>query len=207
MANRFDSQSVPPAVRRVASAFRIVGWVSFWTQIVLAAISSVILVFAAGNFGRTSTPVPQPGIPGGAVPVPTGGVTPGSGVGLLLAVLGLLALFAGAFWAFRYTRLSRKLKLAGAEDRPKRGEAIRQLYLGLTINMLGMLFTILGAQAIVGSLVAKAFAQGFGFLSGNFQGFINALDLFLVQANTNTILAHFIGVVATLWLLRSVNRQ
>ncbi|NJO80879.1 MAG: DUF3611 family protein [Cyanobacteria bacterium RM1_2_2] len=206
MVNRFDSQSVPPAVRRVATAFRLVGWVSFWAQIVLAAISTIILIFAAGSFGRTP-PVRQPGIPGTVPPVPTGSVTPGSGVGLLLAVLGLLALFGGAFWAFRYTRLSRRLKLSGAEDRPKRGEAVRQLYFGLSINMLGMLFTILGAQAIVGSLVAKAFSQGFGFLSGNFQGFITALDLFLVQANTNTILAHFIGVVSTLWLLRSVNRQ
>jgi Protein of unknown function (DUF3611) len=205
MANRSDPYSIPPAVRRVASAFRIVGWISFWTQIVLAVISAVVLLFAAGSFGAAATA--PPAIPGGVPTVPTGGVNPGTGAGLFLAVLGLLALFAGAYWAFRYTRLSRKLKAMDAQVRPKRGDALQALRLGLLINLGGMLLTILGAQAIVGSLVAKSFSQGVGIFTGNFQRFINPLDIFLVQANTNTIMAHFVGVIATLWLLRSVNRQ
>lgn len=206
MVNRSDPYSMPPAVRRVATAFRIVGWISFWTQIVLAVISAVVLLFAAGSFGA-STAVP-PAIPGVPTTVPTGGgVNPGTGAGLFLAVLGLLALFGGAYWAFRYTRLSRKLKAPDAQSRPKRGDALQALRFGLMINLVGMLLTILGAQAIVGSLVAKSFAQGVGIFTGNFQRFINPLDIFLVQANTNTIMAHFVGVVATLWILRLVNRQ
>jgi hypothetical protein len=199
MANRFDSQSVPPAVQRVATAFRLAGWVSFWAQIVLAVISGFVLAFAAASFGVPASPPNTPN-------APAPGANPGAGVGLFLASLGLLLLFAGAFWAFRYTRLSRKLKLA-AQDRPKRGDAVRELYLGLGINLVGMLLTILGAQAIVGSLVAKSFIQVGGIFTGNLQNFINSRDIFLVQANTNTILAHFIGVVLTLWLLRTVNRQ
>lgn len=201
MANRSDSYSVPPAVRRVATAFRIVGWASFWLQIVLAVVSGFVLAFAAASFGVPASNPNTPGVPA------SGGVNPGAGAGLFLASLGLLLLFVGAFWAFRYTRLSRKLKLADAQARPKRGDAVRELYLGLTINLVGMLLTILGAQAIVGSLVAKSFIQVGGIFTGNLQNFINSRDIFLVQANTNTILAHFVGVVATLWLLRSVNRQ
>ncbi|MFM7427537.1 MAG: DUF3611 family protein [Elainella sp.] len=203
MANPTDSNSLPPALRRVATAFRFGGWISFWTQIVLAVVSGVVLLFAAGSFGAAATQPVAP-VPG-AVPVPSGGVNPGTGAGLFLAVLGLLALFAGAYWAFRYTRLSRKLR--SAQDRPKRGAALQALYIGLGINLVGMLLTILGAQAIVGSLVAKSFAQGIGIFSGNFQRFINPLDIFLVQANTNTIMAHFIGLVATLAILRAVERQ
>jgi hypothetical protein len=202
MVNRFDSQSVPPAVRRVATAFRLVGWISFWAQIVLAVISGFVLAFAAASFGVPASPPNTPG----AVAAP-GGANPGAGAGLFLASLGLLLLFAGAFWAFRYTRLSRKLKISDPQERPKRGDAVRELYLGLGINLGGMLLTILGAQAIVGSLVAKSFIQVGGIFTGNLQNFINSRDIFLVQANTNTILAHFIGVVSTLWLLRTVNRQ
>jgi hypothetical protein len=206
MANRSDPYSLPPAVRRVATIFRLVGWASFWVQIVLAVISAVVLLFAAGSFGAAAT-TPQVVVPGGVPVAPTGGVNPGTGAGLFLAVLGLLTLFGGAYWAFRYTRLSRKLSTPNSEDRLKRGEALQALRFGLIINLAGMLLTILGAQAIVGSLVAKSFAQGVGIFTGNFQRFINPLDIFLVQANTNTIMAHFVGVVATLWILRSVNRQ
>jgi hypothetical protein len=208
MANRSDPYSLPPVVQQVATAFRLVGWVSFWTQIVLAVISGVVLIFAAGSFGAATNTTPAIGPGGVPTTVPTGGaVNPGTGAGLFLAVLGLLSLFGGAYWAFRYTRLSRKLKAPRAEDRLRRGDAIRALRIGLLINLAGMLLTILGAQAIVGSLVAKSFAQGVGIFTGNFQRFINPLDIFLVQANTNTIMAHFVGVIATLWILRSVNRQ
>ncbi|MBW4467299.1 MAG: DUF3611 family protein [Pegethrix bostrychoides GSE-TBD4-15B] len=205
MANRIDSYSLPPALRRVVTAFRFGGWLSFWIQIVLAVVSAIVLLFAAGSFGASST-VPVQTIPG--VPqaqVPSGSFNPGTGAGLFLAVLGLLVLFVGAYWAYRYTRIARKLR--NAADRPKRGDVLRILYIGLGINLVGMLLTILGAQAIVGSLVAKSFAQGVGIFSGNFQRFINPLDIFVVQANTNTIMAHFIGLVSTLGILRTADRQ
>lgn len=196
MANRSSSYALPPVIQRLATTFWLAGWISFWVQIVLAVISGVVLLFAAGSVG--SAAVTTPGVPGA-------GINPGTGAGLFLAVLGLLTLFGGAYWAFSYTRLSRKFKAAYAEDRPKPSSATRTLEIGLTINLVGMLLTILGAQAIIGSLVAKSFAQGVGIFSGNFRNFINPLDIFLVQANTNTILAHFVGLIATLWILRTVN--
>jgi hypothetical protein len=198
MANRSDPYSLPPAVRRVVGAFRLLGWISFWAQIVLAVISAVVLMFAGSSLSLSSASV-APGNPGSA--------SPETGFGLFFAVCGLVILFAGAYWAFRYTRLSRKLKASDAQARPKPRDAIQTLQFGLVINLAGMLLTILGAQAIVGSLVAKSFAQGFAIFSGNPLKFISPLDVFLVQANTNIIMAHFIGVVATLWLLRTINRQ
>ncbi len=203
MANQTDSYSLPPALRRVVTAFRLGGWVSFWIQIVLAVVSSIVLLFAAGSFGATAPPVQQ--FPGGLpTQVPTSGVNPGTGAGLFLAVLGLLVLFGAAYWAYRYTRIARKLK--SPADRPNRAEVVRILYIGLGINLIGMLLTILGAQAIVGSLVAKSFAQGIGIFSGNIQRFINPLDIFVVQANTNTIMAHFIGLISTLGILQAAER-
>ena len=202
MVNRSYSDSLPPAVKRVAGAFRIAGWVSFWIQIVLAVISGIVLAFAGSGLGRATTTTVAPN----GVPV-RGVSSPETGIGLLLAVLGLLVLFAGAFWAFRYTRFSRRLKILDAQTRPRPGSLVQALRIGLIINLVGMLFSIFGAQAIVGSLVGKSAAQGFAVFSGGSLNFITPLDIFLVQANTNTIMAHFAGLVATLWLLQSMNRQ
>ncbi|KAK1358933.1 hypothetical protein POM88_043407 [Heracleum sosnowskyi] len=66
---------------------------------------------------------------------------------------------------------------------------------------------ILGMQAIVGWLMAKSlttssnpFYQGISPRSSPFL----ALDVFLVQASANTILSHFLGLVCSLELLRTV---
>jgi hypothetical protein len=199
MANRSESFSLPPAVRRVAGAFKITGWVSFWIQIVLAAVSAIVLVFAGTNL---RAPSPNPATPNSPV-----AANPGTGTGLFLALCGLLALFAGAYWAYNYTRVSRQLKTSDAQARPKRGDAIQSLRIGLIINLVGILLTILGAQATAGALLLKSFEQGFVFFSGNPLRFITPLDLLVVQANTNIIMAHFVGLIGTLWLIRCTSRQ
>ncbi|HEY9628974.1 MAG TPA: DUF3611 family protein [Coleofasciculaceae cyanobacterium] len=203
MTRQSDSYSIPPAVKRVAGAFWLTGWASFWVQIILAFVSALVLLFAASGLGATSAV--QPGTQG--IPGQTPIASAETGIGLLLAILGLLCLFAGAFWAFRYTRLARKLKTPDAQSRPKRGDVVQALRIGLFVNLIGMLLTIFGAQAIVGSLVGKSFSQGFAVFSGNSLRFITPLDIFLVQSNTNTIMAHFVGLIATLWLLQCMNRQ
>jgi len=200
MTHRSQPYSLPAAVKRVAGAFWLTGWASFWVQMILAVVSSLVLLFAASGLGVASAGA-------AAVPGQAAIASAETGIGLVLAILGLLSLFAGAFWAFRYTRLSRKLKTPNSPSRPKPKDLIQALRVGLSINLLGMLLTIFGAQAIVGSLVGKSFSQGFAVFSGNPLRFITPLDIFLVQANTNAIMAHFAGLIATLWLLQCMNRQ
>ncbi|MBE9078031.1 DUF3611 family protein [Romeria aff. gracilis LEGE 07310] len=187
--------SLPPAIRRIAGAFRIVGWISFWIQAVLGVISSLVLLFSVATLSGRAT---------------QGETNPGTSAGLLFAVLGVLAVFAGAFWSFRYTRLSRKLRTSNPDLRPKPKDAIRAIQIGLMISLAGMLVTLLGAEAIVGSLLAKSLAQPQGsalFNPGNVTQFIQPLDIFIVQANTHTLVAHFAAIASALWLYRSVNRQ
>lgn len=193
MANKIASNSLPPAVQRVSSSFRTVGWVSFWAQIVLAVISGAVLAFAGLNLGGA----PQPGT----------APNPGVGGGIFFAVCGLIALFIGAYFAFNYTRLARRLKTPNAQARPKPGDLIKTLRVGLLVNLLGTLLTLLGAQAIVGSLLVKSLSQAGSLFSGNLSKFVTPLDVFLVQANINTLMAHFVGVIATLWLIQVMNRK
>jgi hypothetical protein len=192
MNSEFD-YSLPPAVRRIATSFRLIGWISFWMQAVLAVISSLVLMFALVNVGARST----------------GGGNPGAGVGLTLAGVGLLAVYLSAFWTFRYTALGRRLRSRDASKRPSPKDAIQALRVGILISMAGMLLTLFGGQALIGSLLAKALAQPQGgtvFIPGNINQYVEAFDIFIVQANTNTLLAHFVSLAATLWLLRTVNR-
>ena len=192
-SDKIESYSpLSPAIRRVAGAFRVVGTISFWVQIVLAVVSTLVLIFS------TTT-----------ISLRAGTGNPGTGAGLLFAVFGVLVLFVGAYWAFRYTQIGKQLR-GDARTRPKRGDAIQALRLGIAINLVGLLLTLLGAQATVGVLLAKSLSQPQGtaiFDPSQVTRLIQPLDIFVVQANINTISAHFVGVVGSLWLARSMSRQ
>ena len=187
--------SLPPAIRRISGSFLWAGRVSFWIQIVLGVISGVVLIFTISN------PLVREGI----------GSTPGAGIGFFFSGCGLVALYAGAYWAFRYIRMARRLRGRDEARRPKPKDAIRMLKLGLYISLVGMLLTLLGTEAIVGALVEKAFSQSaatFG-VGGNFNRFaqlIQPFDIFVVLATTNIQLAHFVGLSSTLWVLNSISR-
>lgn len=194
MSSQVESYSLPPAVRRVASDFRLAGTISFWTQLILAIVSTLVLLFAVFSFNSRGT---------------GSGVNPGTDTGLFLAICGLVTLYVGAYWAFSYTRLSKRLRQADPRNRPKPRDATQALRLGLIVNLVGMFLTILGGEAIIGALLAKSLAQpqGGAIFAERLTQFVQPLDIFVVQANINVILAHFCGVVASIWLIWRVNRQ
>mmetsp|Transcript_14108 Transcript_14108/g.42207 ORF Transcript_14108/g.42207 Transcript_14108/m.42207 type:complete len:97 (+) Transcript_14108:390-680(+) len=68
-----------------------------------------------------------------------------------------------------------------------------------------MFATLFGAEQIVGTLVAKVLSfQGVtGPAAGAYvapTATLQALDIFIVQANTNTLLSHLCSLTITLWL-------
>jgi len=77
---------------------------------------------------------------------------------------------------------------------------------GCTINLVGMLATLLGAEQIVGALAIKVLTQsgiqvtGYGQVPPQLQ----PLDILIVQANTNTLLSHFCSLVGFLWMTRFI---
>lgn len=193
MSNPSESYSLPPVVRRVAIDFRNAGVISFWIQLVLAIVSTLVLIFASFTLNTRADSTPNPG----------------TGVGLLFAILGLFALYGGAYWAFNYIRLSRRLRSSESRSRPKPKDVSQSLRFGLLINLVGMFLTLLGAEAIVGALLAKSLSQPQGgtVFAERLSQFVQPLDIFVVQANINTILAHFFGILASLWLLWRMNRN
>lgn len=193
MREKPDASSIPPALQRVAITLRTIGRISFWLQLVLGVISGVILIFASfsSSFGRQGNQT----------------ASQGTGFGIFFALCGLVTLGVGAYFAFRYTRIASELRASISAGRPSKARTLDTIRLGLIVNMVGMLLTILGAFATIGSILAKSFSQFQGALTAIDPGrFVQPADLFVVQANTNTIAAHFVVIAASLWLFNRVNR-
>ena len=69
---------------------------------------------------------------------------------------------------------------------------------------MGLFLTLLAAEEIVGSLALKVLTAGNGLLYGGSgvgaEGFVQPLDILIVQANTNTLLSHFASLSTALYL-------
>ncbi|KAK9060344.1 hypothetical protein SSX86_021048 [Deinandra increscens subsp. villosa] len=166
--------------------FKRLGSLGFWGQLVCTIVAAVILSFSVVITGRITSPA-------------TFYATAG----------GIVAAFLSVFWSFGYIRLSDRLQKTANDPSkaPPRADVVKSLRNGIAVNLLGMGATILGMQATVGLLVAKALTTSAnpyyqGIPPGNSP--VLALDVFLVQASANTILSHFLGLIFSLELLRSV---
>jgi hypothetical protein len=180
-----------PTLREISNTFRRTGWISFWTQLVLTVVSGAILLFA-----------------GATVRTPQGSTNPGTGIGVVLTVCGILVLGFNMYWSLmKYVAIGRKLN-AEAAVRPKKAEAIQTIRVGVIASLAGMLLALLGAEAIIGLLFQKAVSQGFGgFINVDPAKFIQPLDILVVQASINVILAQFVAIATSLWLLNKMSKQ
>ncbi|NMF58521.1 DUF3611 family protein [Pseudanabaena yagii] len=180
-----DNSDVSPNVLRVVLAFRRWGWVSFWTQVVLCVVSALVLLQLVLLKAPTTN-------------TPTGADSnPATLPGLSFAWAGIAVLGASIFWNFRYTQMAKKLR---SPDRPTKSQTVFQIKIGIIINLLGMLITLIGAASIVGALTLRS-QQGVFAGAGNFNLTIQPLDFQIIQASFNIIFAHFVGLVTSLWLL------
>lgn len=188
MVNHSHGSSASVTRQEIANASHTVGWLGFWVQLVLAAISIIILLVAisAPSFNLNTLK---------------------SGVGLFAAIGGVLALVAGIYWMFRYTRLAKQLQASNLDPHPTKGEFIQALELGVTVNLVGMLLTLLSAQTVAGALLVKVLSlpQGTAIYQSN--QLIEPLDIFVVQANICMIAAQFVGVAVSFWLLKRVSHS
>ena len=171
----------PLNVRNASSKnMRTSSWIAWWMQAILSVVSTVTLVFANAVKGTTQTSIISNGI--------------------LLAAIGLSLSYINIIWTWAYRNLARSLPTSDEKGVKNLQKTIK---VGVTIALVGMLITLIGAEQIVGTLVAKAVSgalvspQGIAASSAmNLQ----ALDIFVVQANTNTLLSHLASLINSLYL-------
>ena len=178
LSNMFASK--PSELKlNITNLNRLVGrcsWISWWIQITLSVISGVILTFA--NTVRRN-----------------GSTFSYWSSGFALSAIGVLISFFNCFWTWNITRLTRRVAFQNI-DRSRIIPTFRRYFrFAVIISLCGMLISLLGAEQIVGVLASKVLSsQGFGAtLISNIDkaNSLQALDIFLVQANTNIIVAHF----------------
>jgi hypothetical protein len=173
--------------QQVATALYKLGWIGFWVQLVLTLVSGIILLFAILD--------------------PNLNLNLKSGLSLLSTVGGGAALGFSIYWFFRYTRFSKRLEASHPTPPPSRKETIRVLQVGMFINLVGMLLILLGIEIIVGVLLVKtlSFPEGAALYRSN--QLIEPLDIFVVQANINLIVAQFVGIGVPAWLINRVEHH
>ena len=192
MSQNPDTPSSSSTVQAIAKNFRLTGWISFWVQLVLGVVSAIIVLLFAIFSQRPNS----------------ANNNPGTGFGVFLAVCGILILGGGIYLAYRYTIIGNQLQSPNTKNRPRKSETLEVLRLGLWINLVGMLVTLLGSQAIVGTLVARSISpQAATTQLFDPTRIISGLDMLVVQANINTVSAHFAGLAVSIWLLNRITRS
>ncbi|XP_019173683.1 PREDICTED: protein TIC 21, chloroplastic-like [Ipomoea nil] len=166
--------------------FKRLGSIGFWGQLVCTVVAAGILSFSVVITGKITSPFT-----------------------FYSTAAGIAAAFLSVFWSFGYLRLSAKLKKTASEPSkaPPRADVVKSLKNGIALNLVGMGAAVVGLQATVGWLSAKALTtSSVPYYQGISPGSspVLALDVILVQASANTILSHFLGLLFSLELLRSV---
>ena len=110
----------------------------------------------------------------------------------------LACAIGSTLWTLSYARLGRRL---GRKPETKPSDAASSamgiVKFGVTLNMIGMALCILSAFAITGTLAAKALTMSQAATLGVAASPVQAIDVLIVQANTNTLAAHAARSVAS----------
>jgi hypothetical protein len=165
----------------LARRIRLMGWIGFWLDFVLAFLTAPLLAFGAVGQSISSTIWVSDPIHWGYV-----------GLGLL---------FGSLFLDFFSTSASGKLMADPGgflgDDQPTK---LWFLGAGSLINVLGSVVSFIGVGLSIALLVAKTVSQPPGIAITDPDKIVRALDIFILMANFNLLLAHFIGAGAAVWL-------
>lgn len=180
---------------RAAKALWRVGWATWWLQLILTIISGVILLFSFAFPGvnvRSSA----------------------SAVGFVVSGIGVVLAFLSLFSTYSYTRLS--LWLSSSANRTAEAARTRiswRLRVGLLLSLVGMGVSLMGLQAIVGTLLARLLsagiattpynsyqmAQGVGGVAPG-SGIVQPVDVLVIQASANAMMGLLAALATTVWL-------
>lgn len=195
MFNLFNPDAPSQTPRQIARSFRWLGWVGFALQCGLGFIP--ILVVVANVLIRP------------------GQQQRGLSLGLWMAIACLFILVFSVYWCFRYTRLADQLE--DRDRRPAKSEVMRDLRIGIVVNIAMMSIALLIALFRVGELTVRMLTlpQGATVVTPNQVGttvgsagtLITPSNMIAIQAMINTIAAGLIGLIVTMLLVYQVRQH
>ncbi|MGF1493808.1 MAG: DUF3611 family protein [Microcoleaceae cyanobacterium] len=177
------SSSSTPSKSQFAKVLGILSRVSFWVQLVLgiAAGITLLLVVISRNFSEANNNVLI-------------------GLGLFFAGVSIVVLGFRVYWAWRCTRLARRLREKLPAQKISRAEVSDILKVGLITSLGGLLLAFLAAEVTTVTVLTKALAQPQGTAVYEPENAVRSLDLFLILADINLIGAHLLGSISALGL-------
>tara|TARA_B100000214_G_C23872756_1_gene583449 strand:- start:380 stop:952 length:573 start_codon:yes stop_codon:yes gene_type:complete len=190
MADRLDFQLLSLGLRKM-------GWIRFWAQATLGIISAGILLFynVGGNLGKGSLKAA------------------GLSSGLSITTLGFFILLYSLWHGWMIVQKGRALN---TPVKPSRGETSRLIKRGVIVDLLGLVFSVIGYQALAGALTVQAASQVSGFFGGPLMSSgstnvmptfpITSIEMLSVLSNTQILMAHLIGLIFSLWFLQRIYR-
>jgi hypothetical protein len=153
-------------------------WLSWWSQMILTVISTVILGFAKTSHAKDAPNLVL------------------SGVAVFISGLSIVWTWGNG------ARLSRRLQYKPATRGAAANMLRRAVRVGVLLNLVGLLCNLLAAQEIIGGLALKVLTQRQSLLDGGLQ----PLDVLVVQANANSLLSHYISLACLLYLTQQITR-
>jgi Protein of unknown function (DUF3611) len=203
-------------IRQVSKTLQRTSWISWWSQVILTVISSIILLFAKSitplynNSSRTNNFVL-------------------SGIGIFWSTLSILWTWGNG------TRLSQRLLrtatttatpliLPTATTTATTNATLtstktissmiqRAVTIGVVLNCVGLFCNLIAAQQIIGLFAIKVFtnsaSRGAGVVAATalyntIDNTLQPLDILILQANTNVSLSHYISLIALLSLIPNI---
>jgi len=161
--------------------------------VILTSVSSVIILFARNVVKASDKALANSGTDG-----------------FFLAGSSIVASILSIIWTWGGARLARRLKKRNTTRIRAANMTRRAIKVGVSLNIVGMLLSLVGAEQIVGMLAVKVLTmQG---VLGNPATLavatqtLQPLDILVVQANTNTMLSHFVSLVCGLYLTNFVDK-
>ena len=179
MADQRDFQLLSLGMRRI-------GWIRFWIQTILGVVVVGVLLF--NNVGSSLARNSERAL--------------GLGPGLSLTTLAFVLLLFSLWQGWLIVRTGRAI---ASNARPSRGQTSKLIKRGLIVDLLGILFGLIGYQALMGALFIQASSQTTGqLITATSDIPITGLEILSVLSNTQVIAAHFFGLCFSLWLLRRI---
>jgi hypothetical protein len=183
---------VDPLVKETSVLLRRLSWLAWWSQLILTTVSATTLLFARNVVGSSNTG------PIGTSVLPNF-VLAGTGIGLS---------FGSIFWTWASRRLAGRLLRKPTTKLEAATMLRKSITVGVTLNLFGMLTSLISAEQIVGALAIKVLTSAparttMAVLESS-SAYLQPLDILVVQANTNTLFSHFSSLAALLYMTKSL---
>lgn len=183
MKSTTGTLTVKPSLKSIDNLNKLYirsSWISWWIQIILTVVSGVILTFA--NTVRSITTIRELWFSG-----------------FSFSTVGVCISFFSSFLTWNFTRLGRRIQTQKINEENVIPTFRKYTQLSIFTSLIGMLVTLLASEQIAGNLATKvlsnqAFLPSLSYAVAPGSN-LQALDIFLVQANTNTLLAHYVPML------------